>query len=142
MAHIELRPLTDADRDAAFQAVHDSRSAWPNAVGGDRPAFDGWVDRDDVDAQVIVQDDDVVGVAAAMDRGGDREILLALVPGIGDEAPSEALRLLTAQEAERPLYACVAADDDPSHDLLARIGFVEHERDGDDVVYVLPPTLE
>jgi len=84
----------------------------------------------------------VVGIAAALDVDGDREILLAVAPDTEGDTSTEALRLLTAREADRPLYACVAASDDPSHDVLARIGFVEHRRDGGDVVYVLPPTLE
>lgn len=142
MPHIELRDLRHDDRDAAFQAVSTSTSAWPRAAFGDGDAFDAWVADDMVDAHVIVEDDAVVGVAAAVDIDGDREILLAVSPSAHADAATEALRLLTSLEAERPLYACVSADDEPSHAVLARIGFVEHGRDGDDVVYVLPPTLE
>jgi hypothetical protein len=142
MPHIELRDLHDDDRVAAFSAVHASGSAWPRAVFDDRPSFDAWTDRADVVALAVVQDAAVVGIAAAMDVEGDREILLAVAPDADGDASTEALRLLTAREAERPLYACIAASDEPSHGLLARIGFVEHRRDGDDVVYVLPPTLE
>ncbi|WP_295825901.1 GNAT family N-acetyltransferase [uncultured Microbacterium sp.] len=142
MPHIELRALTDDDRDAAFHAVTASTSAWPRAAFDDRAAFDSWSDGATVDAHVIVEDDSVVGLAAALDVDGEREILLAVSPSAHEEAPTEALRLLTSHEAERPLYACVSVDDQPSHAVLARIGFVEHERDGDDVVYVLPPTLE
>jgi hypothetical protein len=58
-----------------------------------------------------------------------------------DATTTEALRQLVAREADRPLYVHVAGDHD-AHDELARLGFVEHGRDGDDVVYVLPPTLE
>lgn len=142
MPHIELRPLTDDDRDAAFDAVRDSTSAWPRGVFDGRASFDAWVERSDVEVFSISQDDRVTGVAAAMDVDGDREILLAVSPEADDTAPTEALRQLTVREAERPLYACVSADDEPAHDMLARIGFVEHEHDGADVVYVLPPTLE
>ncbi|MEV7827003.1 GNAT family N-acetyltransferase [Microbacterium enclense] len=142
MPHIELRDLHDDDRDAAFSAARASGSAWPRAAFDDRSSFDAWTARADVVAQAIVEDAGVVGVAAAMDVEGDREILLAVSPDADDDAPTEALRLLTAHEAERPLYACVAASDHPAHDVLARIGFVEHTRDGADVVYVLPPTLE
>lgn len=142
MPHIELRALQDDDRDAAFSAARVSGSAWPRGAFDDRGSFDAWIDRDDVVAHSIVEDAAVVGVAAAMDVAGDREILLAVSPDADAEAPTEALRLLTVNEAERPLYACIAASDEPSHDVLARIGFVEHRRDGDDVVYVLPPTLE
>ncbi|MDQ1138430.1 hypothetical protein QE410_003229 [Microbacterium sp. SORGH_AS 1204] len=142
MPHIELRDLHDDDRDTAFSAARASGSAWPRAAFDDRPSFDAWAARADVVAQAIVEDAAVVGVAAAMDVEGDREILLAVSPNADADAPTEALRLLTAREAERPLYACVAASDHPAHDVLARIGFVEHARDGADVVYVLPPTLE
>ncbi|WP_150954215.1 GNAT family N-acetyltransferase [Microbacterium testaceum] len=142
MPHIELRALDDDDRDAAFQAVAASTSGWPRAAFDDRAAFDRWAGDVTVDARAIIEDGAVVGVAAALDVDGDREILLAVAPSSHDDTSTEALRLLTAQEPERPLYACVSATDDPSHAVLARIGFVEHERDGDDVVYVLPPTLE
>ncbi|KEP75544.1 hypothetical protein HR12_26860 [Microbacterium sp. SUBG005] len=142
MPHIELRTLTADDRDAAYDAVRASGSAWPRGVFDDRGSFDEWVDRSDVDVYAIARDDEVIGLAAAMDVDGDREILLAVAPDAEAEVPTEALRQLTVHEAERPLYACVAADDRPAHDVLARIGFVEHRRDGADVVYVLPPTLE
>jgi RimJ/RimL family protein N-acetyltransferase len=142
MPHIELRDLRQDDRDAAFQAVSASTSAWPRATFHDVEAFGAWVADEKVDAHVIIEDDVVVGVAAAADIDGDREILLAVSPDAHGDAPTEALRLLTSNEAERPLYACVSAADEPSHAVLARIGFVEHGRDGDDVVYVLPPTLE
>ncbi|MFF7682509.1 hypothetical protein ACFZA2_07075 [Microbacterium sp. NPDC007973] len=142
MPHIELRALTDDHRDAAFDAVSASRSSWPRGVFEGRASFDAWVDRPDVEVYTVSEDGRLSGVAAAMDVDGDREILLAVTPDAGDEAPTEALRQLTVREAERPLYACVSVDDEPAHDMLARIGFVEHERDGADVVYVLPPTLE
>lgn len=139
---MELRDLHDDDRDAAFSAVRASGSAWTRAAFDDRPAFDAWTGRADVAALAIVQDAAVVGLAAALDVDGDREILLAVAPDATGDVSTEALRLLTAREGERPLYACVAASDEPSRDVLARIGFVEHRRDGDDVVWVLPPTLE
>lgn len=142
MPHIQLRALHDDDRDAAFSAARASGSAWSRGVFDDRRSFDAWAGRDDVAAHSIVEDASVVGIAAAMDVAGDREILLAVSPDADADAPTEALRLLTVHEAERPLYACIAASDEPSHDVLARIGFVEHRHDGDDVVFVLPPTLE
>lgn len=58
-----------------------------------------------------------------------------------DATTTEALRRLIAREAERPLSVRVPADH-PAHEELVRLGFVEHGRDGDGVVYVLPPTLE
>jgi hypothetical protein len=142
MAHIDLRDLNDDDRDAAFAAVRDSSSSWPRATVETREAFDAWVAEDRVDARTVVADDVVVGLAATLDVDGDREILLAVGPEAADGVATEALRLLTVLEPERPLYACLAADDDPSHAVLAGLGFVEDSRDGDDIVYVLPPTLE
>jgi len=100
------------------------------------------VDADRVTARTIVDGDEVAGLAVTLDVDGEREALLAVSPETSRESATEALRLLTLAEPERPLYACVAADDDPSHDTLARLGFVEHGRDGADIVYVLPPTLE
>ncbi|MDF2992587.1 MAG: acetyltransferase, including N-acetylase of ribosomal protein [Microbacterium sp.] len=142
MAHIDLRELNDDDRDAAFAAVRASASSWPRAALDDRAVFDAWVDEDRVTARTVLADDDVVGMAAALDVDGDREILLAITPDADEDVATEALRLLTVLEPERPLYACVAADDDPSHAVLAALGFVEHTRDEADIVYVLPPTLE
>ncbi|MCJ1709083.1 hypothetical protein [Microbacterium sp. VKM Ac-2923] len=142
MPHIELRDLRDEDRDAAFSASRAGDSAWPRTVFHDRRSFDDWTDQGDVVAHAIVQDGVVIGVAAAMEVDDDREIMLAVSPDADAEASTNALRLLTTREAERPLYACIAGSDQPSHDVLARIGFVEHRRDGGDVVYVLPPTLE
>lgn len=142
MTRIELRDLRDDDRDAAYAAVRASASTWPRGQVADRAAFDSWVDATGVTARAIVDDDEVVGLAATLDVDGDREALLALTPDSSRGSATEALRLLTIAEPERPLYACVADDDDPSHDTLARLGFVEHGRDGADIVYVLPPTLE
>lgn len=142
MTRIELRDLRDDDRDAAYSALRASASTWPRGQVEDRAAFDAWVDADRVTARTIVDGDEVVGLAATLDVDGDREALLAVSPDTSRESATEALRLLTLAEPERPLYACVAADDDPSHDTLARLGFVEHGRDGADIVYVLPPTLE
>ena len=142
MTRIELRDLRDDDRDAAFAALQASASTWPRGQVTDRAAFDAWVDADRVTARTIVNGDDIVGLAATLDVDGEREALLALSPETPRESATEALRLLTLAEPERPLYACVAADDDPPHDTLAGLGFVEHGRDGADIVYVLPPTLE
>lgn len=142
MTLIELRDLRDDDRDAAYAAVRASASSWPRGAFADRGAFDEWVDGDLVTARAIVDGDEVVGLAATLDVDGDREALLAVSPRTTRESATEALRLLTALEPERPLYACVAADDDPFHAALAHLGFVEHKRDGADIVYVLPPTLE
>ncbi|MDF2046558.1 GNAT family N-acetyltransferase [Microbacterium sp. Kw_RZR3] len=142
MAHIDLRELTADDRDAAFAAVRDSASSWPRATIENREAFDAWVAEDRVAARAVVADGAIVGVAATLDVDDDREILLAVTPDAVEGVATEALRLLTVLEPERPLYACLAADDDPSHAVLAGLGFVEDSRDGDDIVYVLPPTLE
>jgi hypothetical protein len=142
MAHIDLRELTADDRDAAFAAVRDSASSWPRATIENREAFDAWVAEDRVAARAVVADGAIVGLAATLDVDDDREILLAVTPDAVEGVATEALRLLTVLEPERPLYACLAADDDPSHAVLAGLGFVEDSRDGDDIVYVLPPTLE
>lgn len=142
MAHIDLRELTADDRDAAFAAVRDSASSWPRVTIENREAFDAWVAEDRVAARAVVADGAIVGLAATLDVDDDREILLAVTPDAVEGVATEALRLLTVLEPERPLYACLAADDDPSHAVLAGLGFVEDSRDGDDIVYVLPPTLE
>lgn len=142
MAHIDLRDLTDDDQDAAFAAVRDSASSWSRATVETREAFEAWIAEDGVSTRAVVVDHVIVGLAATLDVDGDREILLAVAPEATDGVATEALRLLTVLEPERPLYACLAADDDPSHAVLAGLGFVEDSRDGNDIVYVLPPTLE
>jgi len=146
MAPIELRDLTDADRDGAHRAARASTSGWPRGDVDDRSAFDAWLADQDADpattVRAVVDGGTVVGIAAGFDTDGDREVALALVPGSGTDAATDALRLLTALEPERPLYACVPTDDDPSHAMLASVGFVESRRTDDEIVYVLPPTLE
>jgi RimJ/RimL family protein N-acetyltransferase len=65
---------------------------------------------------------------------------------------TEALRLLLAREAERPLFARVATHNLASRAVLAKVGFTEVSRDVsfapglgrdvEEIVLTLVPTLE
>ncbi|MFF0910723.1 hypothetical protein ACFWZW_08570 [Microbacterium enclense] len=146
MPRIELRDVTDEDRDAAFPLLQDGSPTWRRAAFAERSAFAAWIDEqltdDAVMLQAVVVDGDPRGLSAVLPVDDDREIVFALLPGTDAAVTGEVVRQLTAREATRPLYACVSVQDDPAHDVLAGIGFVESERDGDEIVYVLPPTLE
>jgi len=146
MPRIELRDPTHVDRDAAYPLLRDGSSTWRRARFADRAEFDAWLDeqkdRDDVTLHAVVVGGEARGLAAALEVDGEREIVFALTAGVDGESTAEALRLITSREPVRPLYACVAAADDPSHEVLAGIGFVEWKRGDDEIVYVLPPTLE
>lgn len=146
MPRIELRDVTDEDRDASFPLLQDGSPTWRRAEFAERAEFDAWIDEQldggDTTVQAVVVDGTPHGLAAVLTVDDDREIVFALVPGTDASVTGEAVRQLTSREPTRPLYACVSVDDDPVHDVLAGIGFVETERDGGEIVYVLPPTLE
>lgn len=148
MARIDLRDLHDDDRDAAYTLLREGHASWRRAPAADRDAFDAWLDAqladDEVTLQVVTRDAGMVGLVAVLTVGDDREIVFALSPDADadEDVTTEALRRMTAREPLRPLYACVAASEDPSHAVLAGLGFVESERGDGEIVYVLPPTLE
>ncbi|MFG6475696.1 hypothetical protein ACFXP7_04835 [Microbacterium sp. P06] len=69
-----------------------------------------------------------------------------------ENADLDAVRLLIAREAERPLYARVSATNEASLALLTKLGFAEVSRGpasapglgqaDEEIVFALPPTLE
>lgn len=161
MGHIELRDLDDDDLDAVFDMMREpdavAQAAFTASDPGDRAAFDAWIDRQrtspEVSLWVVTENGGFAGTAAAFTIDGDREVTYwvahhARGRGVG----TAALRLLVAREPERPLYARVAAHNVPSAALLGRVGFTEVSRstafapgvgrEVEEIVYVLPPTLE
>ncbi|MGP3533535.1 GNAT family N-acetyltransferase [Microbacterium sp. RD1] len=161
MGHIELRALDDDDLDAVFEMMRDpdavAQAAFTASDPDDRDAFDAWISRNrsdpDVSMWVVTESGGFAGTAAAFTVDGDREVTYWIARHAqGRGVGSEALRLLLAREPERPLYARVAATNVPSAALLARAGFTEVScmssyapgagREVEEVVYVLPPTLE
>lgn len=144
MTRIELRDPTDADRDAVFALLRDGAATWPRDRFTDRSSFDAWLAEQiaDADVQTVADDTGARGLVAVRTVNGDREIVFAMPSGPDEAVTTEALRQMASREPVRPLYARVSAGDDPSHDVLAGVGFVESSRDGDEIVYVLPPTLE
>lgn len=161
MGHIELRDLDDDDLDAVFDMMREpeavAQAAFTASAPDDRAAFDAWIDRQrtspDVAVWVVTENGGFAGTAAAFTIDGDREVTYWIARHArGRGVGTAALRLLVAREPERPLYARVAAHNAPSAALLARVGFTEVSRstafapglgrEVEEVVYVLPPTLE
>ncbi|MFG6492751.1 GNAT family N-acetyltransferase [Microbacterium sp. P03] len=161
MAHIDLRDLSDDDLDAVFEMMRDpeavAMAAFTASDPDDRAAFDAWSDRNrqapDAAQWVITEDGGFAGTAAVFSLDGHREVTYwvarhAWGRGVG----TAALRLMVAREAERPLYARVAAHNAASVAVLERVGFTEVERitafapgagrDVEEIVYTLMPTLE
>ncbi|KAA9089280.1 GNAT family N-acetyltransferase [Microbacterium radiodurans] len=161
MAHVDLRPFDDDDADAVFEMMSDpdaaAQAAFTADDPGDRDAFDVWLERHRADDRVrmfvVTEDGGFAGTAAAFTVDDDREVTFWIARHArGRGVASAALRLLIAREAERPLYARVAADNAASLAVLQANGFSEIERarsfapargtEIDEVILVLPPTLD
>jgi RimJ/RimL family protein N-acetyltransferase len=151
VGHIDLRDLEDDDLDAVFDMIRDAeaaeRTAFAPADPHDRGAFDEWVlrRRNDpgVSLLVVTEDGAFAGVAAAFTVDGEREITACIARSArGRGVGSAALRLLVSREADRPLYARVAAGSAASLALLTKLGFTEVSRTTEEIVLALPPTLE
>lgn len=161
MAHVDLRPFDDDDADAVFDMMREpdavAQAAFTADDPSDRAAFDAWLDRrradDRVRLFVITEDGGFAGTAAAFTIDGDREVTYWVASHArGRGVATAALRLLVAREAERPLYARVAADNAASVAVLQRNGFGEISRetsyapgrgtDIEEVVFALAPTLD
>lgn len=153
--------LEDDDLDAIFEMMRDPASvraaAFTAADPDDRAAFDAWVARQraapGVQYHVITENGGFAGTIAAFTIDGDREVSYWIARHAwGRGVATEALRLLVAREAERPLYARVATENAASRAVLAKVGFTEVSRDVDfapgvgreveEIVMTLVPTLE
>lgn len=161
VAHVDLRPLGADDADAVFEMMREpdavAQAAFTVPDPSDRVAFDGWLARNLSDPRVglfaITVDGEFAGTAGVFSRDGDREVTFWVARHArGRGVATAALRLLVAGEAERPLYARVAADNAASVAVLQHNGFAEISRgvefaagrgsDVDEVVLVLMPTLD
>lgn len=161
MTHVDLRPFDDDDADAVFEMMRDpdavAQAAFTADDPSDRAAFDAWLERhradDRVSMFVVTDDGGFAGIAAAFTVDGDREVTFWITRNArGRGVASAALRLLVAREAERPLYARVAADNAASIAVLTKNGFSEIRRQRafapargeeiDELVFALPPTLD
>lgn len=161
VAHVDLRPFDDDDADAVFEMMRDpdavAQAAFTADDPSDREAFDAWLERhrtdDRVTMLVVTEDGGFAGTAAAFTVDGDREVTYWIARHAqGRGVASAALRMLVMREAERPLYARVAADNAASIAVLRGNGFSEIRRERsfapargaaiDEVVFALPPTLD
>ena len=161
MGHIELRDVDDDDIDAIFDMMRDREAialaAFTAEDPDDRDAFDGWIarqrDDDDVIYDVVTEDGGFAGSIAVFTVNGDREVSYWIARHAwGRGVAGEALRILVSREAERPLYARVAAHNVASIAVLEKNGFTEVSRNTDfapglgreveEIVYTLVPSLD
>jgi RimJ/RimL family protein N-acetyltransferase len=161
VGHIELRDLDDDDLDAIFEMMRDpaavEMAAFTAADPDDRVAFDAWMARErtaaEVATYVVTENGGFAGTAALFSVDGDREVTYWIARHAwGRGVATEALRILVSREAERPLFARVAAHNAASLAVLTKVGFTELSRDIDfapgvgreveEIVLVLVPALE
>lgn len=161
MGHVELRPLDDDDIDAVFEMMRDpeaiARAAFTAEDANDRAGFDDWLidERSNpaVTLLVVTESGGFAGTAAAFDVAGDREVSYWIARHAwGRGIATEALRLLVSREAERPLFARVAAHNAASIAVLEHNGFTEVSRDiayapglgrdAEEIVFTLVPALD
>lgn len=161
VSHVDLRPFEDDDADAVFEMLQDpdavTQAAFTADDPSDRAAFDAWLERhrsdDRVSLRVVTDDGGFAGIAAAFTVDDDREVTVWVARNARERGvASAALRLLIAHEAERPLYARVAADNTAAIEVLRSTGFSEIEHgpafapargtEIEELVFALPPTLD
>ncbi|GAA1857284.1 GNAT family N-acetyltransferase [Microbacterium koreense] len=161
MGHIELRDVDDDDIDAIFDMMRDREAialaAFTAENPDDRDAFDAWIGRqrtsDDVIYDVVTEDGGFAGSIAVFTVNGDREVSYWIARNAwGRGVASGALRILVSREAERPLFARVAAHNVASIAVLEKNGFTEVSRNSDfapglrreveEIVYTLVPSLD
>ncbi len=161
MSHIELRELQDDDLDAIFEMMRDreaiAQASFTASDPDDRNAFDDWIERQRANPGVayftVTDHGGFAGTVAAFTIDGDREVsywIARLAWGRG--VATAALRLLVSHEAERPLFARVAAHNAGSIAVLEKCGFTEVSRnvdfapglgrDTEEIVYALLPALD
>jgi RimJ/RimL family protein N-acetyltransferase len=127
-----LRPVRDEDHDALFDFQRDPdavrMAAFTRADPDDRAAFDEHQHRvrtaDGVRHRAIERDGVLVGTVAAFTIEGEREVTYWVDPSRwGEGIATDALRLLLAEEPERPVYGRVALHNKGSRRVLERCGF-------------------
>jgi RimJ/RimL family protein N-acetyltransferase len=130
--HVRLRPVEDADADAAFEMMRDPEAvrmaAFTVADPDDRGAFDARWHRHLADPAIrmraVEADGGFAGTVAAFTLDGDREVTYWIRrPLWGRGIATAALMLLVAAEPTRPLHARVAEANLGSLRVLERTGF-------------------
>ena len=129
---ISLRPLEDGDLDTIYRQVTDPESirmaAFTSENQTDRAAFLDRMSRVRADPgvlhRVIDVDGEIAGTIASFRIDDQREVTYWVDRARwGRGIASEALRLLLAETAERPLYARAASDNVGSLRVLEKAGF-------------------
>lgn len=130
--------MRDEDHDALFAFQRDPAAvrmaAFTRADPDDRAAFDAHHHRVRADPAVrhraIERDGVLVGTVAAFTVEGEREVTYWVDPAHwGEGIATDALRLLLAEEPERPVFGRVAVHNTGSRRVLERCGFVVVGRD-------------
>lgn len=128
-----LRPVRDEDHDALFAFQRDPvavrMAAFTREDPDDRAAFDEHQHRvrtgEGIRHRAIERDGVLVGTVAAFTVEGEREVTYWVDPARwGEGIATQALRLLLAEEPERPVHARVAAHNTGSRRVLEHCGFV------------------
>lgn len=136
---LSLRPVEPADLDRFFADQRDPvarrMAAFTSDNPHDRAAFDAHWARIGADPatvnRTITHDGAAVGHVAAFEQFGAREVSYWITRAAwGRGFATQALRMLLADHAPRPLHARAAADNLASLAVLERCGFVVcgHER--------------
>ena len=130
MRAVQLRPVRPEDLDEHYAQQADPAASGLAAVASrDRAAFDAHWARlladDTVVLRSVVADGEVVGSALCFGEPQDRRVGYWIARRHwGRGLATEALGLLLAEVAERPLHATVAVRNAASVRVLERHGFV------------------
>ena len=129
---MELRPVRDSDLPVIFAFEADPEgvrmAAFTAEDPSDRTRFDEHWRRiranPDIIARTVVEDGVVLGHVAVFGPPQEREVTYWIDRAHwGRGVATEALRLLLAEVAQRPLHARAAADNVGSARVLAKCGF-------------------
>ena len=132
MSQVALRPVEVSDFDAIFEQMRDSESvrmaAFTAEDPSDRGAFDAHMAKivasPENRFQVIVRDSRLVGTIGSYIWDGATEVTYWIDRAWwGQGIATEALSLLLAEIADRPIRARVASDNARSLRVLQKAGF-------------------
>ncbi|MFO0647691.1 MAG: GNAT family N-acetyltransferase [Polyangiales bacterium] len=135
---IALRPREPADDALHFAWQSDPAQVATTVPARSRPEFDAWIARIAADPTVtlrtITADGEMVGTINTFEMGGARFIGYRVAnEHWGKGIATEAVRLMVALDASRPIFATVLASNVASEKALRRNGFVHaRTQDSDD----------
>lgn len=135
---IALRPREPDDDAQHFAWQSDPAQVATTVPARSRPEFDAWIARIAADPTVtlrtITADGEVVGTINTFEMGGERFIGYRVAnEHWGKGIATEAVRLMVALDASRPIFATVLASNVASEKALRRNGFVHaRTQDSDD----------